>query len=93
MLKVSIRNDNRVKVSIANERTAVSIPPTNYVVNNYIEKYAGDYSVTPDVEPIVLETKDKLMEDNVTVFKIPLWEVSNMSGTTIYIGGEEVYGN
>lgn len=57
-------------------------------------EYKGRYTATPDVEPIILPTKDKVLRDDITVFKIPLWEVSNpQNGTTIYIGGEEVYGN
>lgn len=55
--------------------------------------YTGTYTVTPDVEPITLATKDKLMADDVTVKKIPLWETSNtQGGTTILIGGDKYYG-
>lgn len=54
--------------------------------------YNGKYSITPDDENHVLETKGKVMNDNLTVFKIPLWETSNDSGTTVYIGGENIYG-
>lgn len=53
------------------------------------EVYDGDYIVTPKpYEEQVLETKSKLMVDDVTVLAIPYYETSNISGITIYIGGE-----
>ena len=53
------------------------------------EIYDGEYVVTPKafVEQ-TLETKEKLMADDVTVLAIPYYETSNVSGITIYIGGE-----
>jgi len=52
------------------------------------EHYAGPYVVTPLVlNPIVLETKDKMMDDDVTVLKVPYLETANPSGgNTAYIG-------
>lgn len=56
---------------------------------NY-DVYDGEYIVTPKAyNPVVLETKEKLMEDDVTVLKIPYYETSNESGLTVYIGDEE----
>lgn len=53
------------------------------------QTYDGDYTVTPraNVEQ-VLETNGKLMADDVTVFEIPYFETSNLSGTTVYIANE-----
>ena len=42
--------------------------------------YEGAYEVTPRKVEQVLETKDKSMTDNVTVFAIPYAEVSNLGG-------------
>lgn len=55
-------------------------------------KYEGDYEVTPSLsEEIKLETAKKLMTDNVTVKKIPRYDVSNEAGgTTVYIATKEV---
>lgn len=53
------------------------------------EIYDGEYVVTP--KPFTeqtLETKEKLMADDITVLAIPYYETSNISGITIYIGGE-----
>lgn len=51
-------------------------------------KYEGDYEVTPSLsEEIKLETAKKLMTDDVTVKKVPRYDVANEAGgTTIYIG-------
>lgn len=51
--------------------------------------YNGEYVVTPaPYNSQTLETKAKLMTDDVTVLAIPYYETSNVSGITIYIGGE-----
>lgn len=51
------------------------------------EVYEGDYNVIPRVYQQVLETKDKLMLDDVTVEIIPLSRVINLSnGYTVTIG-------
>lgn len=53
------------------------------------ETYDGEYIVTPmPYESQTLETNNKLMLDDVTVNAIPYYETSNISGITIYIGGE-----
>ena len=51
--------------------------------------YEGAYEVTPlPFEAQTLRTKNKLMGDDVVVLEIPYFETSNVSGTTVYIGGE-----
>lgn len=52
-------------------------------------KYEGDYEVTPSLsEEIKLETAKKLMTDDVTVKKLPRYDVANEAGgTTVYLGG------
>lgn len=51
--------------------------------------YHGQYEVTPSAHnQIVLETREKLMADDVTVNKIPYYETSNESGLTVYIADE-----
>lgn len=49
--------------------------------------YEGDYEVTPRVYEQTLETKDKLMTDDVLVRVIPLAKVMNIkNGYTVTIG-------
>lgn len=43
-------------------------------------------------EPVVLETKGRSMLDDVTVQKIPQFEVSNDAGGKTLILGDEYYG-
>lgn len=51
------------------------------------DKYEGNYNVIPRVYQQTLETKDKLMLDDVTVEIIPLSRVINLSnGYTVTIG-------
>ena len=55
-------------------------------VQHGYDPYEGPYEVTPLAhQEIILATKDKNMEDDVTVFEIPYQEVSNEHGTTVTI--------
>ena len=44
--------------------------------------YKGPYQVTPSVASTVLETTDKVLDDDVTVHPIPFFRVSNPAGGT-----------
>lgn len=53
------------------------------------ETYDGPYEVTPkSFVAEVLSTRNKLMNDDVTVLKIPTYETSNEYGKTFIIGDE-----
>ena len=57
-----------------------------------IPVYDGTYSVTPKVyEETTLATKQKLMQNNVTVARIPQYQVSNDADGVTLIIGEEYY--
>lgn len=56
------------------------------------KKYDGEYNITPKAyQDQVLETADKLMVNNVIVYKVPYVETHNESGTTVYIAKEAGY--
>ena len=58
------------------------------VIDN-IAPYIGEYEVTPKVMEQTLETENKRMTEDLTVKKIPYFEVSNLTGgNTVYIGSE-----
>ena len=87
-----------VDISISNGTLECSISQSStlnidynnieYVLTDKV-KYNGDYIVVPKPnEEQVLETKDKFLDDNVTVREIPFFKVSNNNGSTIYIGKE-----
>ena len=52
-----------------------------------VESYNGDYTITPKIDSQTMRTKNKKMEDNITVLAIPYYETSNLTGKTVYIGG------
>ena len=55
--------------------------------------YAGEYTITPNTyNDDILITKNKKLEDNITVKKIPQFEVSNDNGYTLIIGEESLNG-
>lgn len=57
------------------------------------ELYTGSYEVTPKVaQSTVLETANKVLVKDVTVKKIPQFEVSNEANGKTLIIGEEYYG-
>ena len=54
-----------------------------------IVAYDGAYEVVPKAyEEQTLPTEGKLMADDVTVFRVPYFETSNVSGETVYIASE-----
>lgn len=55
-----------------------------------LDLYGGPYEVTPKAwDAQILETEGKLMSDDVTVFKVPYYETSNLfDGKTAYIAEE-----
>lgn len=50
------------------------------------EEYGGEYTIIPSIEEQSMNTKDKLLKENVTIEPIPYYETSNESGKTVYIG-------
>lgn len=57
------------------------------------EPYSGAYEITPKVDQsVVLNTKNKVLAKDVTVKKIPQFEVSNEANGKTLIIGEEYYG-
>lgn len=58
----------------------------SYVLNKNAD-YEGDYTVTPRLYDQTLETADKVMSDDVTVYEIPVVYTSNLyGGQTVVIG-------
>lgn len=53
------------------------------------EIYNGSYEITPTVDGLTVETKDKYMQKNVDIRPIQFFSVTNTSGgNTVYIGSE-----
>lgn len=63
------------------------------LINVVGEKYEGDYEVTPSTyNDKVMATRNLVMSKDVTIRKIPQFEVSNTAGGKTLIIGEEYYG-
>lgn len=85
-LSVIFRPQNPLTVKIDAARVGVSLG--NSIVKEYVNApaYTGEYVVTPLAhEQTVLETSGKRMVDDVTVREVPYYEVSNLTGKTVYI--------
>lgn len=67
--------------------------PNFKVLISDLPLYAGEYTITPSTyNDDILMTKNKKLEDNITVKKIPQYEVSNDNGYTLIIGEESLNG-
>ena len=84
------QSDQRININFAEttDRFALGFGEIQRVTYLEVEKYDGDYEVTPKISEQTLATKDKFMSDDVTVKAIPYAEVTNKSGgKTATIGG------
>lgn len=55
-----------------------------------IVPYDGSYAVTPKVAEQTLPTKERYMNDDVTVYGVPYYQTSNEYGDTVYIASEVI---
>ena len=63
------------------------------LINVVGERYEGDYEVTPSTyNDKVMATQNMVMSKDVTIRKIPQFEVSNTADGKTLIIGEEYYG-
>lgn len=89
-IDVTLESNNRVySMDVEETMPSIEIELDMAVFSEAIQApvYEGEYTVVPIVaDNIVLETKDKLCEDDITVVKIPRYSTSNEYGTTFYIG-------
>lgn len=87
---------NAEEIDVRDIQPVVEIELRDVVVQaggEAIPVYEGAYDVTPRVnEPVVLHTKAKRMNDDVTVKKIPQYEVSNAAGGKTLTIGDVEYG-
>lgn len=86
-LRLSVKSEAAYRLSVPKPKYQLSAIQAQLVYTDG-EKYDGTYQVTPKFTEETLETKDKLMKENVTISPIGVARVSNPSGgTTVYIGG------
>lgn len=79
-------------VSIVTKELAVELGPLQITAGGDFSYYDGTYSVRPKMyEEITLATKSKAMRDDVSISKIPRYEVGNDFGGITLIMGDEYY--
>ena len=79
MIQVRVAQQSAVRVDVT-VTTVVGAP-----------EYSGPYDITPLFSAQVLPTAKRLMQQNLTIKKIPQYEVSNDSNGYTLIIGEEYY--
>lgn len=87
-LKVDfLENNSEVNVKFIETKCTFDTQFGEIMIMHDADVYTGDYEVTPRVYNQVLQTKDKLLNDDVTIFQIPKAMVLNpKNGYTITIG-------
>lgn len=89
MIQVRVAQQSAVSVRIAGA-APVKVDVTGTAVVAAPE-YSGPYDITPLFSTQILPTAKRLMQQDVTIKKIPQYEVSNDYGTTLILG-DEYYG-
>lgn len=90
MIQVQVAQQSAVSVRIA-EAASVRVDVTGTAVVGAPENYLGPYDITPLFSVQTLPTAKRLMQQDVTVKKIPQYEVSNDYGGYTLIIGDEYY--
>lgn len=76
-----------MQVSTSHVLIPMSIDVTYTTIDG--DRYEGPYIVTPMTQDQTLETRDKLMAENVLVLEIPYYETTNeQGGYTVIIADE-----
>lgn len=89
MIQVRVAQQSAVSVRIARAvPVRVDVAGTTVVG---APEYSGPYDITPLFSAQVLPTAKRLMQQNLTIKKIPQYEVSNDSNGYTLIIGEEYY--
>ena len=85
MIRFKIKNDP-ISMYIDNESVTMQVERASTVV--YGDRYDGEYEIIPSVnENQSFPTANKVMKQDLTVFKTPYAEVSNgVGGVTVTIG-------
>lgn len=85
-------NSGEYELVTENQEFDLEIDPATIVYTGGVP-YTGSYEVTPKVaQSVVLETANKVLSKDITVKKIPQFEVSNEANGKTLIIGEEYYG-
>lgn len=80
-----IADSERIQGQLQSEGTLIG--EVGFPKCDYPQSYGGEYEVTPRLYAQYLDTDGKYMEDDVTVYEIPITRTSNQyGGQTVVIG-------
>ncbi len=86
MIRFNVLPKPAINFSVKSEENRITVEKASVVYMGG-EPYDGEYEVIPRLTQQILETKDKLLEQDLVIEKIPITSVSNQSGgNTIIIG-------
>lgn len=87
MIRLNVK-EQPITLVVREARPTLRVQPAVVVTTGGMP-YEGAYEVTPTVEGFTLPTKSRVMMEDLTVNKIPIFEVGNTSGgNTVYIAAE-----
>lgn len=98
MIRFKVNNDPVLMTLVLQKHFQMKVVPQKHFkmkvesavkVGTSGQVYDGSYDITPTVDGLTVETKDKYMLEDVDVNPIPFFSVGNTSGgNTVYIGSE-----
>ena len=92
-IEINLTGQSEINVHVAAPSTVQVQLQDVSLINVVGEKYEGDYEVTPSTySDKVMATQNMVMSKDVTIRKIPQFEVSNTAAGKTLIIGEEYYG-
>lgn len=80
-----VLSDTQSLKGVIKENTNI-VYETNLDNSSSYPSYDGSYDIIPRVDEQTLETKNKVLRDDVLVESIPYYQTSNPYGNTVYIG-------
>lgn len=87
-IKVNLQVTESVQqfaLTVAESTEAVNLDVETAIVASTIADYGGSYVIIPKVESQTMPTENKRMRSDVLIREIPYYEVSNVTGVTVYI--------
>lgn len=86
MLRLTIQQDPALALTVGQNPT-LGVSVAESIRGGSYPDYTGVYEITPTTEEQTLETRRRVMAENVTVHEIPYYETTNESGGyTVIIG-------
>lgn len=89
-IPVQFGGDPQFCVSFTGQNDMFAVSFDNLMIverQSDVEHYQGEYNITPLVTSQIMQTRDKLMDDDVHIDMIPTRELQNSAGGVTFIVG------